>query len=463
MRTNVALKHEAKTHEGAPAAPANHEQQLRRSVMSCLLWEDSFYEDGVAIAKRIADLVAKVAPEKVVEIAVEARERMKLRHVPLWISVALLKARVKGKIVGDLIARVCQRADEPAELLALYLKHNEPGAPLAKQLKRGLAAALQKFDEYQLGKYNRDGAVKLRDVLFLSHAKPRDALLGKTTAVAPAVARANYKRGEVLRHPDSVFSRLASNTLVTPDTWEVALSGGADKRATFERLMEEKNLGGLAFLRNIRNMAEAGVPKEKVAAYAQVVDLSRVLPFRFISAASAYPRWEDLIEPLLLKAAGGLPRLRGPTAVLIDHSGSMEQKVSAKSEVSRFDAAAALAIIVREICDDVAVFTFSNDCFEIAARRGFALRDAIKARVIPQWTLLGKAVKFVYGCFPQCERLIVITDEQSADRPEAPHGRGYIVNVGVDQNGIAHGPWELISGWSEAILEYIREAERSEA
>ena len=41
------------THEGAPAVVLNAEQTLRRSVASCFLWEDEFYEDGQVIADRI--------------------------------------------------------------------------------------------------------------------------------------------------------------------------------------------------------------------------------------------------------------------------------------------------------------------------------------------------------------------------------------------------------------------------
>jgi 60 kDa SS-A/Ro ribonucleoprotein len=52
--------------------------------------------------------------------------------------------------------------------------------------------------------------------------------------------------------------------------------------------------------------------------------------------------------------------------------------------------------------------------------------------------------------------IIVITDEQSADRPPHPQGAGYIVNVGGYQNGVGYGPWTTIDGWSEAILEFIR-------
>ena len=72
-----------RTHEGAPARNISTELQLRRSVLACMLWESQFYEDGVEIAGRIAELVPKVAAEKVAALAVEAREKMKLRHAPL--------------------------------------------------------------------------------------------------------------------------------------------------------------------------------------------------------------------------------------------------------------------------------------------------------------------------------------------------------------------------------------------
>ena len=72
-----------RTHEGAPAKAIAPEQALRRSVLACMLWEDEFYEDGVQIAGRIRELVPKVDAAKVAALAIEAREAMKLRHVPL--------------------------------------------------------------------------------------------------------------------------------------------------------------------------------------------------------------------------------------------------------------------------------------------------------------------------------------------------------------------------------------------
>src|SRR5262249_44532414 len=225
-RLNVLnLKFGPRTHEGAPARKISTELQLRRSILACLLWECQFYEDGVEIAGRIAELVPKVAAEKVAALTVEAPEQMKLRHVPLLLVREMARHKTHRALVSETLARVIQRADELAEFVAIYWKDGK--VPLSGQVKKGLAAAFPKFDEYQLAKYHRGGPIKLRDVLFLSHAKPRDA------------AQAG------------VWKKLIWGRLTTPDTWEVALSSGADKREAWERLLREGKLGALALLRNL--------------------------------------------------------------------------------------------------------------------------------------------------------------------------------------------------------------------
>jgi 60 kDa SS-A/Ro ribonucleoprotein len=161
----------------------------------------------------------------------------------------------------------------------------------------------------------------------------------------------------------------------------------------------------------------------------------------------------------MLKCTASLEKLGGKTALLVDHSHSMDSPVSAKSEVTRFEAAAALSMILRETTERCRVFTFANKCVEIPPRKGFAMLEAIRSVRDPVSTMLGAAVKHVYRVFPECNRIIVVTDEQSADRPPHPQGTGYIVNVAGNKNGIAYGPWVSIDGWSEAILDYIRESE----
>ena len=124
--------------------------------MACLLWEDTFYEDGTSIAERMKDLVPLCASEQVTALAVKAREEGRLRHAPLLLLRELARHPDRPQI-ADTLARVIQRADEPAEFLALYW--GEKKQPLSRQVKLGLAKAFQKFDAYQLAKYDRPGPV----------------------------------------------------------------------------------------------------------------------------------------------------------------------------------------------------------------------------------------------------------------------------------------------------------------
>ncbi len=424
----------ARTHEGAPARNISTELQLRRSVLACLLWESQFYEDGVEIAGRIAELVPKVGAEKVAALAVEAREKMKLRHAPLLLVREMARHATHRGLVGETLVRVIQRADELAEFVAIYWKDGR--VPLSAQVKKGLAAAFPKFDEYALAKYDRGGPIKLRDVLFLSHAKPRDEAQAET------------------------WKRLIAGELTTPDTWEVALSSGADKREAWERLLREEKLGALALLRNLRNMREAGVDEDLVLAALGSMSTARVLPFRFLAAARYAPQWEEALEQAMLKCVAGQEKLAGKTIVLVDVSGSMTAPLSQRSEMQRTDAAYGLAVLLREIGEKVAVFSFSNSLVEVPARRGFALRDAIDKSQPHSATYLGKAVTELNQKLGY-DRLIVITDEQAHDTVPGPRGKGYVINVASYKNGVGYGKWTHIDGWSESVVEYIRALERT--
>jgi hypothetical protein len=186
----------------------------------------------------------------------------------------------------------------------------------------------------------------------------------------------------------------------------------------------------------------------------------RVLPFRFLAAARHAPQWEEPLESAMIRAVSGHARLPGHTVLLVDVSASMVALLSRRSEMLRTDAAYGLAILLREIAEKVTIYTFSNDAKLVPPRRGFALRDAMEASQPHLGTYLGKALDAVRD---PCDRIIVITDEQSHDRIPAPRGTGYVINVASARNGVGYGPWFHIDGWSEAVLEYIREAERSAA
>ena len=428
------------THEGARAKRFTPEMELKRALMNCLLWEDQFYEDGVAIAERIKTLVPQVEPARVAALVIDARERMKLRHAPLLVVREMARHEKHRVLVADTLAQVIQRPDEMTELLAIYWadalgpQEQRKRQPVSAQIKKGLARALTKFDAYQLAKYDRDGAVRIRDVLFLVHAKPKDATQEK------------------------VWKQLVDGELVSPDTWEVSLSSGKDKRETFERLMAENRLGGLALLRNLRLMQKAEVPRKTIADAIDAMRTDRVLPYRFITAARYAPDFEPELESAMLKSIKGLVRLPGRTRLLIDVSGSMFHPLSAQSEMTRVEAACGLAILAREVCDDVEIFTFSQDAVKVPPRRGFALRDSIVNSQPHGSTFLGKAVTEIDR---KGDRLIVFTDEQSHDQVFDPRGRGYMVNVASYQHGVGHGAWTRVHGFSEAVIAWIAASEET--
>jgi 60 kDa SS-A/Ro ribonucleoprotein len=415
-----------RTSEGAPTARnIGALAQLRRTALACLLWEDNFYEDGQKVADRLRNLVAANDPRDVMSLMLEARTQMHLRHLPLFLARELART---GKLKPMALTEIIQRPDELTEFLALYWADKKQ--PLSAAVKRGLGMAFYKFNEYSLQKYNRQNQpIKLRDVLRLTHPKPVD------------------------NAQSALWKRLLKGELATPDTWEVELSASTNKTASWLRLLTERKLGGLALLRNLRNMQQANIPTAAIASAMAETDFTRVLPFRFIAAARYAPQLEPQLEAALFGRCQSLPKLSGHTAILIDVSGSMSAPLSAKSDMRRIDAAAGLAIIARELSNDIFIAKFASSQQALPPRRGFALRDAIGSA--SGGTYLGAAMDFIN--LRSYDRLIVITDEQSADTiPNAQNNKSYIINVGSDQNGVGYRQgYTHLTGFSENIFRYI--------
>ncbi|MGA3087457.1 MAG: hypothetical protein ABSD75_02520 [Terriglobales bacterium] len=160
-------------HPGTPAGNLSPELELRHLLLACLFAESPLDEHGMEIAGRMGLLVPQIEAEKVASLAVEAREQMNLRHAALLLVRQMALHATHRRLVAETLERVIQRADELTEFVAIYWKDGR--VPLSAQVKKGLAAAFPKFDEHQLAMYDRAGPVRLRDVLFLSHAKPRNA------------------------------------------------------------------------------------------------------------------------------------------------------------------------------------------------------------------------------------------------------------------------------------------------
>jgi hypothetical protein len=431
MKTNTFKRTPVFTHEGAQSSEIPPLQKLKRLCMTTMLWEDTFYVDGKTAAEQIAECCEKIHPDKIRDLALEVHSKGMLRHMPLFLILQALK---KGSKCKEAISEICRRPDQITELISLYWKDGKKSLPA--QMKKGLAQAFLKFDEYQLAKYDRDTPVKLRDALFLCHAKPSS------------------------KEQDELWKKLIDRKLAIPETWETKLSSGADKKEAFQELLIKGKMGKLAIIRNLRNMHDSGIHKELVED--ELLKNSRpLLPFQFIAAAKECPNWEEIIDKAMIQSCKEKEKLSDRTLVLVDVSGSMGHAISAKSKMSRLDAAYGIAILLKEICIKIGIASFSNELVPVPPRQGMALRDAIEHSQSHQQTNLGRSLaQVIQSDFDRC---IVITDEQSHDAmPKMSIPRCYIINVGTYENGIKNdGHWHIINGFSENVIDYIIEYEKA--
>lgn len=434
---------------GALAAKQSNTALLRRVVLANLLWEDVAYMDGVSVSKEIERLIPLCPASDVYTIALEARTMQKLRHTPLFIAVKMCKYAEHKKYVSALLPQIITRADMLTDFLALYWRKGK--CPICNQAKKGLAKAFHNFNEYKFAKYDRDAAIKLRDVMFLCRPKPQN------------------------QYETELFKKVANRTLTPPETWEVMLSTGKDKKESWTKLINERKISGLAMLRNISNMMKASVDRKVINTGIENLNSTMLLPLDFLKAARMNKEFERTIEDAMIKGYSYLPKLPGKTLFIVDVSGSMTNDLSSKGDFSRYDAACAMAMLAVNQCEDYEIVcTAGNNWSGIGAhehiqypQKGFGLFNQIKATN----RIIGGGGIFTRQCLEWCrekfkdtefDRIIVFSDSQDCDysdeRVPKPFGKyNYICDVSAHTKGVNYkGCWTAeISGFSEHFLTYI--------
>lgn len=415
--------------------------KLQRTIMSCLLWEDNFYENGEEIGERIKSLSEECSAEQLKTLILDSKFNSKLRHVPLFLMCLLAK---KKGLTKDLVEQVITRVDDMAELISLYKQDNTQCIP--NQMKKGLQKAFTKFDEYQFAKYKGDKkAIKLRDVIRIVRPKP-----------------INEEQSEL-------WKKIVDKRLATPDTWEVELSKSKDKTASWNRLLNENRLGALALLRNLRNMKNCNVNITKVKKAISKIKTDNILPYQILQSALVNPWYADALDNLFKKYSKDMEKADGETIILVDISGSMTFFSSAMSCVNRITIASSLAAIAREKYNDSHVFAFDTDIKEYLNLHGVSLMNQLKNENGGGTDIYNAIIKS-YAQYPNTERVIVITDEQDTsvhgqlnDKEinkisKNLNGKAYIINVGCYEKGIGYGngsKWIHINGFSENTFKWI--------
>lgn len=323
-RFNVRQTERETNYEGSAAFKLDPQMALYSTVCTSLLAPKYYRSDTEDQLNELRHLIRNNDPEFVARLAVYARENMYMRTIPLVLMVELARLYNQGGSLKKAVGRVVARPDEITELLSYYMKANARTnlKQVSKQLIKGLKVAFNKFDEYQLAKWNRKGAVTLRDALRLVRPVPKDDAQGE------------------------IFQRVCTNTLEVPYTWEsefasmgrelnrqllghlyaefnlgdfseepftsltkllTALSEAEHpeydtivkivesarkqaKKATWERLIDSGKMGYQATLMNLRNFLQYDVSMEHIQKVADrladptAVRNSKMFPFRFLSA-----------------------------------------------------------------------------------------------------------------------------------------------------------------------------------
>ena len=350
-------KEKLTTHEGGRGYHRDLLKQWVNFMMGSRI-ESGFYEDANWFEQQIKHLTEEIintyGAGYASKVAIFSRDVLGMRSVSQFVAAMLNSYAFEGK--RAFYARFFSRPDDVAEVFAIIESY---GWKRSHALIRGAADYISSLNSYTLGKYK--------------------------------LARKNFNMYDIVNitHAHSAaIDQFKNGTLEAPDTWEVAISADMsqeEREREWLRLVMEGKLGYMALLRNLRNIGEAYSAQFKnLANPAAFVDElvsqltneqkirgSKVFPYRIFTAyrqVSQLNRWSFngcyveqvtvALEKAFVIATDNVPEFEGRNVVILDVSGSMEQSISERSEVSVLEASACQALIMILRNPDTAVIKF---------------------------------------------------------------------------------------------------------
>jgi len=376
--------------------------------------------------------------------------------------------REPKKDVKQYAPKIIQRADEPAEALAYWTSVFGSKAKLPNALKKGLAEALSKFDEYQLAKWDKGGRdMKLRDVIRLVHPRPND------------------------QERAALYKRAIEGELKTPETWEVKISGGGSTSENWGEIAPK--MGTMALLRNLRNFEQKGAQKALAEAKRrfrdpEAVQKSRLLPFRWYTALKHVSNSDvaDAVREAMELSVVNLPKWRGSTAIFSDNSGSMHSQLSSKSTVQYIEIAGVMSALALHMTqDEYLIGAFGQTYKDVSlSRRDSVLTNAgrVANAHVGHSTNAYLAIQSIRKRKKKFDRIFIFSDMQCydtsggswySDQSLAEEWKKYRQEVNskamlysVDLAGYGSLQWPendrsvyFLAGWSEKVLDLVEAIE----
>lgn len=340
------------SYEGGSVYNKNLVEDYLNNLFSSFI-EDGFYESRQKKMERFLDLTTEVGNqlgnEFLAKTSVFARNELGMRSASQLIASYLNDKKFDNK--RAYYRNFCHRPDDVAEIFGAI---DMMGQKRSHATVRGCGDYLAKLNEYQLGKYKMLGKeYNMYDLINITHAKSSSV--------------DGFMKGEI----------------ESPDTWEVKISTAkteAERAEEWIRLVKEDKLGYLALLRNLNNILNAisitGIDgllliEDKIVSKLTdeaSIKKSLVFPYQIYCAYKNMKAHPFMIDNALDKAfriaCGNMEKFEGKSVIMLDISGSMEDRISYHSNITIKEVGAcyAAALYISQDCDFVKFGTSAKSC-----------------------------------------------------------------------------------------------------
>jgi hypothetical protein len=470
-----------RTYEGGTAVELDEKSELFLLACTNMVGEDTFYEKASARDKRFENLVHKVTasdPGWVSRLCAYLRFKMGMRSASVVLACEYVKAG--GPQGRGVIASVCQRPDEPAEVIGYWFSRY--GRHLPQPVKRGVADAVQRlYNEWAVARYDGERRLlRFADVIELVHARPSTPaqsqlfkyLLDQRHHADGSLEGLDLLATEARYEAIPSADRRAQLSQPAPRGWSwerIAswLPGGMDA-AAWEWAIP--NMGVMALVRNLRNfdqkkISEEAVDKviEKIIDPAEV-ERSRLWPHQVWAAYREAPsdNWRRALGKTLELTTKNTPELPGRTLVLVDTSSSMQGVLSAKGTISRIEVAATMgaAMWKRNVAD---IVLFASGSLGLTVEKGTSALQVVEfirrsIGRVGHGTMIHSSLRDAWDR-QSYKRAIIFTDDQAHDSGQVSKGIGPVYTFDLGGYGRASMPTDKdhfrFGGFSDQLLSAI--------
>lgn len=314
----------------------NYKKDVLEDWMNFLLsskMDNAFYESAYTQQARFIELtnlvIDKYGAEFAGKCAMFTRNDLGQRSTAQLVAAMLNGQSFERK--RDFYKAFCHRPDDMSEIFAAV---DMLGGKRSHAMIRGFADYMSGLSEYSVMKYQMKGKrYNMYDLINIIHPKNGNGVID------------DYMNGK----------------LEVADTWVVNISTGQDN---WKNMVEGNRLGYLALIRNLNNILDEDVDDEWVKRnlvdqLINEVSIKKSLVFPY----QIYTAYRNLkvqsfavitaLDTAFRIACGNMPKMDGNSVIMLDVSGSMDDRYGDKSSltIKEVGACYAAALYINGNCD----------------------------------------------------------------------------------------------------------------